>query len=143
VGDPERLRNLSLPVVIDSPAVGQGLQDHLAVSYFYRSTVPTLNNELAPWSGKVKAALRYVLTHGGPLSMSVNQAGAFLRGRPGLTRPNLHIYFSPASYTAMTIGPRRRLLNPDSFAGFLMSFNSCRPTSRGSVHIRSANPLAA
>jgi choline dehydrogenase len=143
VGDAALLRSLDLPVVIDSPAVGRGLQDHLAVSYFYRSKVRTLNNELAPWSGKLKAALRYALTRGGPLSMSVNQAGAFLRGRPALTRPNLHIYFNPASYTATTIGPRRRLLNPDSFAGFLMSFNSCRPTSRGSVHIRSADPLAA
>ena len=142
IGDAALLQSLNLPVVLHSAAVGRGLQDHLAVSYFYRSKVRTLNNELAPWSGKVKAALRYALTRSGPLSMSVNQAGAFLRGRSALTRPNLHIYFNPASYTATTVGPRRRLLNPDSFAGFLMSFNGCRPTSRGSVHIRSADPLA-
>ena len=44
----------------DSPAVGEGLQDHLAVSYFYRSRVPTLNNELAPLlrQGARGAALR-------------------------------------------------------------------------------------
>ena len=55
---------LGITVVADSPAVGEGLQDHLAVSYFYRSRVPTLNNELAPWSGKVRAALRYALGQG-------------------------------------------------------------------------------
>ena len=72
--------------------------------------------------------------------MSVNQAGAFLRSRPGLERPNLHIYFNPASYSTTTVGSRRRLLNPDPYAGFLMSFNTCRPTSRGSVHIASPDP---
>jgi choline dehydrogenase len=72
--------------------------------------------------------------------MSVNQAGAFLRSRAGLARPNLHIYFNPASYSTTTIGAKRRLLNPDPYPGFLMSFNTCRPRSRGSVHIGSPDP---
>ena len=143
VGDPELLRGFNIPVIAAAPAVGRGLQDHVAVSYFYRSRVPTLNNQLAPLSGKVKAALRYALTRRGPLAMSVNQAGAFVRSRPELTRPNLHIYFNPASYSTTTSGPRRRLLNPDPYAGFLMSFNTCRPTSRGTIHLRSPDPLAA
>ncbi|HTV51037.1 MAG TPA: GMC family oxidoreductase N-terminal domain-containing protein [Steroidobacteraceae bacterium] len=141
VGDAARLGPLGIPVVCHAPAVGNNLQDHFAVSYFYKSSVRTLNDELAPWLGKVRAALRYALTRGGPLSMSVNQAGAFLRGRDGLTRPNLHIYFNPASYATTLIGAGRRLLNPDPYSAFLMSFNSCRPTSRGSIHLRSADPL--
>jgi choline dehydrogenase len=143
VGDAQRLRQFHIPLIADSPAVGRGLQDHLAVSYLYRSRVPTLNDQLAPFLGKVKAALRYALGRRGPLAMSVNQAGAFLRSRAELARPNLHIYFNPASYSTTTIGPKRRLLNPDPFPGFLMSFNTCRPTSRGSVHIRSSDPLAS
>jgi len=143
VGDAQRLRNLGIAVIADSPAVGEGLQDHLAVSYFYRSRVPTLNDQLAPFLGKVRAALRYALTKRGPLAMSVNQAGAFLRSRAGLARPNLHIYFNPASYSTTTLGARRRLLNPDPYPGFLMSFNTCRPMSRGSVHIHSTDPRTA
>ena len=139
IGDGRLLQRLGIPVVADAPAVGAGLQDHVCVSYFYRSRVPSMNEELAPFLGKVKAAVRYALTRGGPLAMSVNQAGAFLRSRPQLTRPNLHIYFNPASYSTTT-GPRRRLMNPDPWPGFLMSFNTCRPSSRGSVHIRSADP---
>ncbi len=141
IGDPALLTPLGIPVVRAAPAVGQGLQDHLAVSYFYRSRVPTLNDQLAPLWGKAWAGLRYLLTRGGPLAMSVNQAGAFLKSRPGLARPNLHIYFNPISYTT-TKGPRRKLMKPDPFPAFLMSFNSCRPTSRGSVAIRSADPIA-
>ncbi|MBV8876643.1 MAG: GMC family oxidoreductase N-terminal domain-containing protein [Gammaproteobacteria bacterium] len=143
VGDAALLQSFGIKVVADSSAVGVGLQDHLAVNYYFRSRVPTLNDELAPFFGKVKAAIRYALTRRGPLSMSVNQAGAFLRSRPELTRPNLHIYFNPASYGTTTTGAqgRRRLTNPDPWPGFLMSFNTCRPTSRGSVHIRSPDPL--
>jgi choline dehydrogenase len=143
IGDAQLLRRFEIPVIADSPAVGAGLQDHLAVCYFYRSRVPTLNDELAPLLGKVKAALRYALGRRGPLAMSVNQAGAFVRSRVELTRPNLHIYFNPASYSTTTTGPKRRLMQPDPYPGFLMSFNTCRPTSRGSIHIRSREPLAS
>ena len=97
---------------------------------------------LSPLWGKAWAGIRYVLTRRGPLAMSVNQAGAFLRSRPELPRPNMHIYFNPISYTA-TAGPRRKLLKPDPYPAFLMSFNTCRPTSRGTVAIRAADPLAA
>jgi len=141
VGDGALLRQFNIPVIADSPAVGRALQDHLAVSYFFRSRVPTLNDQLAPFLGKVRAALRYALGRRGPLAMSVNQAGAFLRSRSELTRPNLHIYFNPASYSTTTAGPRRRLMNPDPYPGFLMSYNTCRPMSRGSIHIRSSDPL--
>ena len=143
IGDPDLLRRLEIPVVASLPGVGRQLQDHVCVSYFYRSRVPTLNDELAPLLGKARAALRYALRREGPLAMSVNQAGAFVRSRPELGRPNLHIYFNPASYSATSSGPSRRLLNPDPFPGFLMSFNTCRPTSRGSVHLRSRDPLAS
>jgi len=143
IGDPELLRRLEIPVVAALRSVGRALQDHICVSYFYRSRVPTLNDELGSFLGKARAALRYALHRRGPLSMSVNQAGAFVRSRPQLTRPNLHIYFNPASYSTTTSGPSRRLLNPDPFPGFLMSFNTCRPTSRGSVHVRSPDPLAS
>ncbi|MGA7538596.1 MAG: GMC family oxidoreductase N-terminal domain-containing protein [Steroidobacteraceae bacterium] len=143
IGDPQLLRRLDIPVAAALPGVGRGLQDHVCVSYFYRSRVPTLNDELAPFLGKARAALRYALRRDGPLAMSVNQAGAFVRSRPELARPNLHIYFNPASYSTTMSGQSRRLLNPDPFPGFLMSFNTCRPTSRGSVHLRSPDPLAS
>jgi choline dehydrogenase len=121
------------------PGVGRNLQDHLAVSYFYRSSRPTLNNDLRPLTGKILAGLRYLIDRGGPLSMSVNQAGGFIRSRADLTRPDLQLYFSPVSYTQTPLSDRR-LLNPDPFPAFLLSFNACRPTSRGSLRIVSPDP---
>lgn len=139
VGNAGRLRSLGIDPVLDQPQVGQGLQDHLAVSYFYRTRVPSLNDELGPWWGKARAALRYAWDRKGPLSMSVNHAGGFVRTAPDDRFPALQLYFSPVSYTATPLA-ERRLLNPDPFSAVLLSFNACRPTSRGELHIVSPDP---
>jgi len=139
IGDAGRLQALGIAPVLNAPAVGQNMQDHLAVSYFYKTRVPTLNDELGSLSGKLVAGLRYVLTRGGPLSMSVNQAGGFIRSDPAQQRTNLQLYFSPVSYTQTPLS-ERRLLNPDPFSAVLLSFNACRPTSQGELHIASADP---
>lgn len=142
IGDATLLRQLGLPLLVDAPAVGQGLQDHVAVSYYFRSRVPTLNNELYPLRGRIRAALRYALGRRGLLGMSVNQAGAFARSRPDLARPNLQLYFNPLSYASAT-GRETGLLRPDPYPAFLMSFNTCQPVSRGSIMIASPDPYAA
>jgi choline dehydrogenase len=139
VGDPADLAAAGMDVRHALAGVGRNLQDHLAVSYVYRCSRPTLNDELRPLSGKIRAGLRYLVDRGGPLSMSVNQGGAFVRSRSDLARPDLQLYFSPVSYTQTPLA-ERKLLNPDPFSAFLLSFNACRPTSRGSVRITSADP---
>ena len=140
IGDGAALQALGIASRLHAPQVGQGLQDHLCVSYFYKSKVRTLNDVLYPLHGKLWAGLQYLFGRRGPLAMSVNQAGAFVRSRPELARPNLHLYFNPISYSGEEPKPRR-LRNPDPFSAFLISFNTCRPTSRGSVAICSADPL--
>lgn len=142
VGPAPHLQALGLPVVLDSPAVGRHLQDHLCIDYLYRSLVPTLNQQLRPWHGKLWAGLRYIVSRSGPLALSVNQGGGFIRSRPGLDRPNMQLYFSPVSYTRAPVG-KRPLMSPDPFPGFLLSAQPCRPTSRGTVQIRSADPFDA
>jgi choline dehydrogenase len=142
VGDAALLRGLGIAVQLHAPAVGHGLQDHLGISYLYKSRVPTLNDEIYPLSGKIKSALQYAFGRHGIFAMSVNHAGAFVRTRPGLVRPNMQVYFNPLSYTAAT-GLERKLMQPDPFPGYLLGFNSCRPTSRGSISIVSPDPAVA
>ena len=136
VGDPALLTPLGIEMVESMPAVGENLQDHLAVSYFYKSRLATLNDELRPLLGKLRAGLRYARDRGGPLSMSVNQGGGFVRSSGDEPHVNLQLYFSPVSYTQTPLSARK-LLNPDPFSAFLMSFNACRPTSRGHIKIAS------
>ncbi|RED52087.1 GMC family oxidoreductase [Aestuariispira insulae] len=136
------LKEPGLDVQLDNPAVGQNLQDHLALDYLYKAKVPTLNDQLRPWWGKLMHGIRYVLARRGPLSLSVNQAGGFYRSREGLDRPNQQLFFSPLSYTKAPPG-RRPLMNPDPFSGFLLATQPTRPTSRGHLTLASADPDAA
>lgn len=142
VGPGALLQQLGIGVVHDSPAVGRHLQDHLCIDHLYRASVPTLNNQLGPWYGKLWAGLRYLAGRSGPLALSVNQGGGFARSRPGLARPNLQLYFSPLSYIKARPG-KRELMRPDPYPGFLLSAQPCRPTSRGHLQLRSPDPLQA
>lgn len=142
VGDPDLLKRHGIDVVHAAPAVGRNLQDHIGFDHLYRSRRPTLNDVLRPWWGRLRVGLRYVLTRGGPLSLSVNQGGGFFRTGPERPRPNMQLYFSPVSYTRALPG-RRALMSPDPFPGFLVGVSNCHPTSRGQLAIRSADPFAA
>ncbi len=139
VGDGQQLKDAGVEPILDLPAVGQNLQDHIAVSYFYKVRTATLNDVLHPMLGKLRAGLRYVADRAGPLSLSVNQSGGFVRSDAQKLHPNLQLYFSPVSYTKTPLS-ERKLLNPDPFSAFLLSHNPCRPTSRGHIALASSNP---
>jgi choline dehydrogenase len=139
IGDAAALKRLGIASVIDAPQVGRNLQDHIAVSYFYKTRTPTLNDLLHPLIGKMWAGLRYMADRNGPLSLSVNQSGGFVRSDPARPNVNLQLYFSPVSYTKTPLSDRK-LLNPDPFSAFLLSHNPCRPTSRGHLELRSSDP---
>jgi choline dehydrogenase len=134
------LRNLGIEVRHDLPAVGEHLQDHLGIDYLYRSRQPTLNGQLRSWTGRLLLGLRYLAFRDGPLSLSVNQAGGFVRSRPE-AKVDTQLYFSPVSYSKSTPGVRRLTL-PDPFPGFFIGTSHCRPRSRGSIRIASADPVA-
>lgn len=142
IGPANLLSTLLIPVVHDSPAVGRNLQDHLGVDYLFQSRKPSLNNQLYPWWGKVRAALQFAGKRRGPLSLSINQAGGFLRSSPGIAQPDLQLYFSPLSYTRAPPGTRP-LMHPDPFPAFLLGVSNCRPKSRGEIRIRSMDPAQA
>lgn len=136
VGPADLLRGLGLPVQLDLPEVGQGLQDHLAISHLFRATTPTLNNVLGRLPQRLLAGLRYLATRRGPLSVPVNQVGGYVGSRGDNARPDMQIYCNPLSYSTAADG--RPVL--DREPGYLLSAQLCCPDSRGEIAIRSANP---
>ncbi len=136
------LQNHAIPVLHEAPNVGRNLQDHLGADNYFISKVPSLNKDLRPLFGKVKAALHYALLRKGPLSLSLNQGGGFVKLHEDSQGPDLQLYFSPVSYTRAPVGVRP-LMNPDPFQGFLMGFNPCKPTSVGHLQIKSPDPMVA
>ncbi|WP_417423244.1 GMC family oxidoreductase [Hoeflea sp.] len=140
IGPADHLQSLGIGVRADNAHVGRNLEDHIGTNYTFRANCPTINQQLGPWWGKLSAGLRYVLMRDGPLSVSLNQAGGFIRTDTGRTRPNMQLYFQAFS----TVLPRpgeRPILSPDPWPGFSIGWSNCRPKSRGEIMIRSADPF--
>jgi choline dehydrogenase len=139
IGPAKQLRDLGIAVRHDNPHVGQHLEDHVGLNYTYRMKVPTLNDELRPWHGKLKVGLQYLMFGSGPLSLSINHGGGFFRTDPKLTRPNMQLYMQAFS-TLLPRAGERPVLSPDPFSGLSIGLSNCRPTSRGEITLISADP---
>ena len=142
IGPAPAIHAAGIEPIHDLPAVGANLQDHLCCDHVYRSRQPSLNQVLGPLAARLGAGMQYLLRSTGPLSLSVNQGGGFIRLRPELTSPNMQLYFSPLSYERAVPGVRA-LTKPDIYPGFCASVSPCRPSSRGYVLIRSRDPRRA
>ena len=142
IGPGKQLQALGIEVLHDAPQVGCNLMDHLGIDLLFRSIQPSLNQVLRPIWGKILAGLQYALVRKGPLSMSLNQAGGFLRLQQGDGCPDLQLYFSPLSYSLSPSG-KRPLMSPDPFPAYRFGFSPCKPTSRGYLRLQSADPFEA
>ena len=137
VGQPEVLQRFGIGVVHALRGVGGNLQDHLQARVIYRCTEPvTTNDALRTWHGKLRIGLEYLLRRGGPMAVGINQGGLFARAMPESTRPDVQFHFATLS-SDMAGSPVH------TFSGFTMSVCQLRPTSRGFVHLKSPDPLAA
>jgi choline dehydrogenase len=139
VGPGPLLQNLGIPVVHENAHVGANLQDHVGINYSFKGKEPTLNQILRPWWGKALVGMQYLLLRKGPLALSMNAAGGFFRTDPEMTRPNMQLYFQAFS-TIIPKGGERPILTPDPWPGFSIGLSNCRPSSRGEIMIRSADP---
>jgi choline dehydrogenase len=140
VGPAALLTGLGIPVVHANENVGAHLQDHVGINYTFKARVPTLNQVLRPWWGKLLVGMQYILTRSGPLSLSMNHGGGFFRTDPAFSRPNMQLYFQAFS-TVIPKSGERPILTPDPWPGFSIGLSNCRPSSRGEIMIRSSSPL--
>jgi choline dehydrogenase len=140
IGPRDVLAKHGIEVIHELNAVGKNLQDHICASLYFEANVKTLNDDLNSLWGKAKTAINYVLFKKGLFALSVNQAGGFFRGNKNLVNPNIQLYFNPLSYQIPKDGSNN--LKPEPYSGFLLAFNPCRPTSRGTIEISANDPLA-
>jgi choline dehydrogenase len=141
IGPGALLQGLGIPVLHDNPNVGAHLSDHQGINYTFRMKVPTYNDELRPWWGKLRAGMQYFLGGGGPLAKSINHAGGFFRTSGAEPRPNMQLYMQAFS-TLLPRDGERPILTPDPFPGLSLGLSNCRPTSRGHIRLKSPDPLA-
>lgn len=132
IGPAALLRQHDMEVKVDLPGVGGNLQDHLQIRTVFKVTgVTTLNTLANSLWGKARIGLEYAFKRSGPMSMAPSQLGAFTRSDPSQAWPNVEYHVQPLSLDAFG--------EPlHSFPAFTASVCNLNPTSRGTVHIRSA-----
>jgi choline dehydrogenase len=137
IGPAELLQRHGIRVVHDLPGVGENLHDHLQIRMQYKvSNTVTLNDRARTVFGRTAMALEYLLFRTGPLTMPPSQLGAFARSDPSQASANIEWHVQPLSLEKFG-DPLHR------FSAITPSVCNLRPTSRGHVRIRSADPMAA
>jgi choline dehydrogenase-like flavoprotein len=136
VGPAAQLRDHGIPIVLDRAGVGDNLHDHLQLRAIYKVTGARTLNEIAhTLSGRIGMALEYAFLRRGPLTMAPSQLGLFTRSDPGRERANIQFHVQPLSLD--------RFGEPlHTFPAFTASVTNVRPTSRGHLCLRSADPAA-
>ena len=140
LGPANELQPHGISVLQDMPHVGRHLQDHIGVDFTLAVNRPSLNQKLRPVLGKFLVGLEYLFFKSGPLAMSLNQAGGFVKSDPSLEIPDLQLYFSPLSYSTAPQG-KRPLMSPDPYPAVRLGFNPTKPTSEGWISLKSSDPF--
>jgi choline dehydrogenase-like flavoprotein len=137
IGPAAHLREHGIDVVADRPGVGANLQDHLQLRLIYKvDGITTLNERYHSRFGFAGMLAEYALLRRGPLTMAPSQLGLFTRSDRDQERANLQFHVQPLSLD--------RFGEPlHKFPAFTASVCNVRPTSRGSVRLRSRNPADA
>jgi choline dehydrogenase-like flavoprotein len=136
IGDGERLKTLGTDVVCDLPGVGENFHDHLQLRPIFKvSAVPTLNMQYRSLLRRGMMAAEYAFLRRGAMTMAPSQVGAFTRSSSNYATPNLQMHIQPLSLDKFGDS-----LHP--FPAITTSVCNLRPTSRGSIHARSADPAA-
>jgi choline dehydrogenase len=137
IGTTDALKAHDIPIKHALNGVGQNLQDHLQIRTIYQvdNTVTLNQRARTPW-GMAMMGLEYFLKKTGPLTMPPSQLGAFAKSDPSQPSANIEWHVQPLSL--------------DKFGSPLHKYNAItpsvcnlRPSSRGSVTLKSANPADA
>ncbi len=134
IGAADHLRQHGIDVVHDLPGVGQNLQDHIETYVQHRclqpiTLYPLLNNP----ARQLLVGIRWTFLGTGPGATNHFEAGGFIRSHAGVEHPDLQYHFLPiaASYDGSAT---------EAGHGFQAHVGPMRPTSRGAVMLKSADP---
>jgi choline dehydrogenase len=137
IGPGALLATHGISVRVEAPEVGANLQDHIQARTSYEATEPiTLNDVYHSTGRKFAEIFRYVTGYRGLLAEAPIKTGAFIRSAPAIARPDLQYHL--IEFSSPGAGqPLHR------YPGFMTSVCLTRPASRGTVHIKSADPMTA
>jgi choline dehydrogenase len=120
-----------IDVLLDLPAVGENLQDHVNVGAIFTTEEPVS----LILGAEPEHQLAFAEEGRGPLTSNVAETGGFWRSQPGLPAPDLQFHCAPVMFVDEGLG------DPTAHG---ISFGACilKPRSTGSVALRSNDPTA-
>lgn len=137
IGRPDLLQSHGIKVVHALPGVGENYQDHYIVRMSWRVTKPITVNEQARGLRLVREVIKYALTRRGVLTFAAGVVCGYVRTRPDLETPDIQYTIADATFK----DPVKRVLDPQP--GMTIGPSQMRPKSRGTIHIGSADSMAA
>jgi len=137
IGNPTVLGGLGIPVIHALPNVGENYIDHFGPRMNWRvKNTLTLNETTRGWRLALEIA-KYFICRKGALGLGAVIAGGFVKSRADIATPDIQYLSMHASYASAA---ERKL---DKWPGMTVAVTQMRPESRGSIHIRSPDPLRA
>jgi choline dehydrogenase len=139
IGSGAVLNALGVPVLHESPNVGENLQDHYMIGCQWpvKPEYKTVN-ELSHGFQLAKEIVKYAVAKKGLLTYAVAHIVAFTRTRPELVHPDVQFHLMAASMDLEALG-RTQSLVLEKTPGLTCTPCQVRPESRGSIHAKSAD----
>ena len=135
IGPAAHLGEMGIGVIADRPGVGANLQDHLELYLQFAASQPiTLYKYWNLW-GKALIGAQWMLTGKGLGASNQFESCGFIRSKAGIEYPDIQYHFLP-------IAVRYDGKASAHGHGFQVHTGPMRSRSRGSVTLRSADPLA-
>lgn len=136
IGQPELLKQHGIDLVHELPGVGENLRDHYSPRVKYAITRKNVSfNDMGHGWRIIREGIKYMFLRKGFLSITSVPIRMYIRTREGLESPDATISVMP--FLVERIDRERKLARA---RGLTMNINVLRSDSRGSIHIKSADP---
>jgi len=140
IGPADELRALGVAPILDRPAVGRNLQEHVNAVITFDVNQPVSLVGALRWDRLAASVLQWLAGGKGAAGTMPLQCVAFLRTRAESERPDIELLVSPIAPDAAVWFPGIR---PPVNHRFSSRVAVLHPRSRGRVTLRSADPADA
>lgn len=136
IGEADALARAGVRPIIDLPAVGRNLQDHVDVTVMMNCREPVSDSPLMKPHRKALLGLQWMLFGNGPGATNHFEVAGYIRTSAQIARPDIQLCFIPLLSTVDGTGI-------GNGHGYQCTVMLLRPRSRGAVTLLGSDPAQA
>ena len=138
IGQGEVLAAAGVRQVVESPNVGERLNEHRGLRFMFKiAGAPGYNQEVNTSLKRLTAGAKYLVRRDGFIAQGSATVLAYFRALESSDRPDTIGFFNPVSMKAPTMHNDK--LSVDDEPGLMLAAYPLRPTSQGRIHITGAD----